>query len=201
MTSRRVGLLAIALLSIAGCSSSEARSPNTEGPVTSGHVDSARTIEDELRLFRAALPPVTSLAGGAAHRDTLIVRFLAAVEHGDTASVRNMVLSRAEFAFLYYPVSPYSRPPMQQAPALTWFLLLQESQKGITRVFDRYSRRPLHYVSHACEASPRAEGSFRFWDRCAITYRDGGTTVIRRFFGSIVERDGHFKFMSYANDF
>ena len=172
-----------------------------EGAAKSGYVDSARTIEDDVRRFRAALPPVTSLTGGATHRDTLIVRFLAALQRGDTAAVRNMVLSRAEFAYLYYPESPYSRPPVQQAPALTWFLLLQESQKGITRVFDRYSRRPLHYVRHACEASPRADGSFRFWDRCAITYRDAGTTVTRRLFASIVERDGHFKFMSYANDF
>jgi hypothetical protein len=192
--------VAFALVSLA-CGPSDVPARDTATIASTGYVDSAMSLEEGLRRFREGLPVVTALAGGATNRDTLIVRFMRAVERGDTASIRAMVLTRAEFAHLYYPTSPYTRRPTKQVAGLAWFLILQESQKGISRVFNRYGGRASTYVSHACEPEPRTDAGFRYWDRCLVTVREGGASVERRLFGSVIERDGHFKFFSYSNDF
>ena len=195
------------LVVLAACSPSEASTREADSVArpgrgsAAGYVDSAMSLAEGLRRFREGLPEVDELTGGASDRDSLIVRFVAAVERGDTATVRAMVVNRAEFAWLYYPISPYTRPPTRQLPALRWFLMLHDSQNGITRVFNRYAGRPLGYVGHACESRAREESEFRFWDRCTITVREGGQAATHRLFGSIIELRGHYKFLSYNNDF
>jgi hypothetical protein len=193
-------VLVLTLVVVGGCSAPDGRDDSTASG-RAAYVDSAMTIEEGVRRFRDGLPRVTGLTGGAAHRDTLIRRFVEAVERGDTASIRSMSITRAEFAYLYYPASPHSRPPMQQVPGLAWFLMVQDSQKGITRVFDRYAHRQLGFVGHSCEAAPRDDGGFRFWDACMVQLRHAEQTAERRLFGSIIEHEGHYKFLSYANDY
>src|SRR3712207_7674926 len=45
-----------------------------------------------------------------------ISRFVRAVETSDTTALRDLALSRAEFAYLYYPESPLSRRPYEEPP-------------------------------------------------------------------------------------
>ena len=194
--------LGTAVAVLGACRDSEARSTSGTASALPTVIDSAMSIEDALARFREGLPPVAGLGGGRADRDSLIVRFVRAVERTDTATIRTLVVDRAEFAYLYYPGSAYSRPPTLQVAGLAWFLHLAESQKGITRAFDRFGGRPMGYLRHACEPTPRQDGRFRAWDRCLLTLREeDGTVATRRLFGSIVELDGRFKFLSYGNDF
>src|SRR5512133_2202813 len=72
---------------------------------TPTHVDSAVPRAEALARFQRASPHAGALSGGAASRDELVRRFVQAVEGADTAALRRMVLSRGEFAFLYYPTS------------------------------------------------------------------------------------------------
>ena len=113
-----------------------------------------------------------------------------------------MVLNRAEFAYLYYPSSPYTRPPTVQEAPLSWFLLVQNSQKGITRVFDRLGGQETKYVGYHCAPEPSREGANLFWRDCVVELKLPGELLLtRKLFGSIIERDGRFKFFSYTNDF
>lgn len=172
-------------------------------PVAVASVTAPRAaIIESLALFREGLDVPTRLAGGAASRDALVRRFVRAIERRDTATARAMVLSRAEFAWLYYPTSPYTRPPTVQEAPLTWFLLVQNSQKGITRAFNRYGGSGIRYHTHRCTPEPAREGDNRLWHDCVVelTTADGGIVTLR-LFGSIIERDGRLKFFSYANDF
>jgi hypothetical protein len=53
-----------------------------------------------------------------------------------------------------------------------------------------------------CPPEPLVEGPNRIWERCTVRVDSaGGETIEMRLFGSILERDGVFKFVSYTNDF
>lgn len=172
-------------------------------PRPHGAVDSARSTEDELRRMRAeigvASPPAR--LEGERSRAALVRRFIAAVEQRDTAVLRGLVMSRSEFAYLVYPESRYTRPPYRQNPALLWFLIEEGSAKGLSRAIRRVGGRPLGYVSHSCAPAAEIEGPSRMWTGCTVRrVLAPGDTVDQRLFGSILERDGRFKFVSYANE-
>ncbi|HET7230388.1 MAG TPA: hypothetical protein VFJ16_10330 [Longimicrobium sp.] len=170
-------------------------------PVPGSHVDSILSPEEEIRRFREGLAEPAALTGGERSREALVRAFTRAVERADTAAVRRMIVSRAEFAYLYYPSTEFTHSPRRMAPALLWFLTLQESEKGIGRLFQRRGGQSMGYVSTRCDPRPRAEGRNRLWDRCRVTLRHDGEAKSERLFGTIIERDGEFKFLSYKNEF
>jgi hypothetical protein len=170
-------------------------------PVPGSYVDSIFTPEEEMRRFREGLAEPAALAGGERSRQALVRAFVRAVERADTAAVRRMIVSRAEFAWLYYPSTGFSRPPRRMSPALLWFLTMQDSEKGIGRLLDRRGGERAAYVATECDPRPRVEGRNRLWDHCRVTFRHGGETKTDRLFGTILERDGEYKFLSYKNEF
>jgi hypothetical protein len=89
---------------------------------------------------------------------------------------------------------------MQQAPGLVWMQMQLNSEKGIVRLLRRFGGSDTGFRGYACEAEPVVEGENRMWERCAVRLAGAeGGEVEARWFGSIIERDGHFKLMSYAN--
>lgn len=192
----RIALLLCALL---GACAPRPSPPDSAATIS--YVDSIFPIEEELRRFRATVTEAPdALEGGASSRDALVHSFVGALERQDTAALGAMVLSRGEFAYLYYPSTPYVRPPYETSPALLWFMSQERGQKGIVRALRRYGGRPLGYVGHRCDPEPRREGENLLWGGCALRLAPApGDTAELRLFGSIMERDGHFKFVSYAN--
>lgn len=169
-------------------------------PASAAVVDSILPVEEALRRFRADLPRVDTLAGGAASRDELVRRFILALEARDTSAVRQLVLHRAEYAWLYYPASTFAHEPYYQMPQVNWFLSMRDSQKGISRAMDRFGGRPLDFRGYSCPDSAETDGGMRFWHRCTVDVQHDETRKTLRLFGSIVELEGRFKFYSYAND-
>lgn len=129
----------------------------------------------------------------------LVGAFVRTVAESDTARLRSLVMTRQEFAWLYYPTSRYTRAPTLQEPALAWFLHLQHSQKGATRLLNRFGGRPMRVLSNTC-AEPVTEGRNRIWHDCMQRVISGNDTLKLRFVGGIYERDGVFKLLTYAND-
>ena len=139
------------------------------------------------------------LRGGFGSREKLVRGFVRALEARDTAALRRMVLRADEFAWLYYPSSPLSRPPYELAPALMWFQIQGESERGASRLLADRSGRALGYAEHTC-APPRVEGKNRIYSHCELRRGSpAGDTLSERLFGLIVEREGSYKFVSYAN--
>ncbi|CAN5375664.1 hypothetical protein BH23GEM2_BH23GEM2_13690 [soil metagenome] len=154
-----------------------------------------------LGRFRNGLPQVTSLEGGEPSVNGLVGRFVSAVERGDTAALAGLSVSRREYAWLYFPSSVYAAPPYELPPNIAWMLSAAASEKGLARVVRRLRGSTLHLRGYRC-AKEAHEGLNRFWSQCVIDYEDqheGRTS--RRLFGTIMERDGQYKFLSYANDF
>lgn len=168
---------------------------------TIGVVDSALPIDTLIARFRATTPDTpTTLAGGASSPRDLTRTFLRAIATQDTATVRRLVLSRAEFAWLYYPHTRFTRPPYELGPELLWLQIGAASEKGIVRVLRRYGGAPLRFDALAC-SDTATEGPNTILSGCRVTFSlpDSGARSLR-LFGSILARDGRYKFVSYANE-
>jgi hypothetical protein len=222
---KRIAALSVAILyiSLAGCDKSEgalairtpadsvradsiarARQDSINRTLPGYVIDSILPVEEELRRFRAALPgdSATTFTGGSASREALARRFVRALVANDTNDLRAMAVHGREFADLYYPESPYTHAPYRQSPALAWSLIQNPSTSGLTRLVRRLGGQPMTYVSHKCDPKVLHEGRNTRYAGCLITIVDAsGAKVTKRYFGSIVERDGNFKFMSYTNQF
>lgn len=194
--------LVVSLL-LCACDRSEGRKAELRAIAGSaGPVDSILPMAEALRRFTADLPVVRGLDGGATSRDALVAAFVQAVERNDTAAIRRLHVSRAEYAYLYFPSSIYMNEPYRQPPATAWLLNAGNSDKGVSRVLRRLGGHELEWRGYSCSNEAR-EGDNSFFRSCTIDYRDPqeGTRVSRRLFGAIIERDSRYKFLSYANDF
>lgn len=221
------GLISSLLMSalLAGCSTMER--PDEESgraSVANSVVDSILPAEVELERFQAGLPRPDSLAAGAPSREGLVRRYVAALEAGDTLALDSLALSRAEFAYLYYPTSQYTREPYRMSPALLWFMVGENGHKGSRRAVRHYGDRPFGYAGHRCDPEPTREGENLLWTGCVLirarpgeadllgeanpfgetnVMHDTGETASGapgiRLFGTIVEYRGRYKFLSFAN--
>lgn len=170
--------------------------------VRSAGIELSQETVRAIEAFRATvdgLPP-ERLTGGASSRDALVRQFVAAVESADTAALIAMTMDRGEFIALHYPYSIYARPPYELSPNDIWLLSRAETEKGLTRLLQRFGGRPFGFLEYACPDPPRREGPNRWWSGCTITRSVAGVTHTMRYFASIWERDGEFGFGGYAND-
>jgi hypothetical protein len=202
-------LFAITLLlgsaATAGCSGEPDATIDTaatDAPRTVGVVDSTLPIDTLLRRFRATLPDTPSvLAGTAQSPEALVNELFTALRAGDTAAVRSLVLTPAEFAWLYYPHTKWTRRPYEMGPELVWFQVSANSEKGLVRLTRRYAGRTLRLESLLCPDSTLAEGPNIVTEGCRVRFAvaDSASRDLR-LFGSLLNRDGRYKFVSYSND-
>jgi hypothetical protein len=167
-------------------------------PELQGDADS--TIAAGLVHFRTDLIEPRGFEGAATTLDGLIERFIRALETADTAAFAPMMITRSEYAWLYYPYTRYTKAPYTMDPEVLWMLLVQNSEKGITRALREYGARPLGYAGYQCSTEPAEVGANRLWDGCRVTLGIESGAAGVRLFGVILERDGRFKFLSYSND-
>jgi hypothetical protein len=166
-------------------------------------VDSILPVEEQIRRFRASVPDaVTELSGGTDSRESLIAAFMRGLEARDTAALVRLTISRAEFAYLVYPESPFSGEPLLQSPDLVWLRHSTASAVGLTRLLDRLSGRLLRLQSANCHAAPIIEKQNRIWQNCLVRYSaPDGSSESKKLFAAVIEREGRFKILSYANAF
>lgn len=200
---RMRGLSGLGLCLLLACPASRAEQAGAPWRKPGDKIDSILPMPEYLRRFREGLTQPAEFEGGAASRDALARRFLAAVSARDTAAFRSMVLSRAEFAWLVFPHHIYAAPPYDLDPAIFWMQLTAGSAKGLGRTLERLGGKALVFQSVDCERDTLQVkgGPIRLWSSCRVRYREGDGLLTRRLFGSIVEREGRFKLLSYANDF
>jgi hypothetical protein len=165
-----------------------------------GVVDSILPIAEQLRRFRDGMTAPDTMRHAAASREALVRRWLQAVSASDTVALNKLVLDRAEFAFLYYPTSAMSQPPYEAPPQLLWGQILASSNEGLPKVLARFAGQSVALEQLTCPDSGAVEGDNRVYGNCAITVRAGAAAPFTgRLFGSIIERQGRFKFLGYAN--
>jgi hypothetical protein len=134
--------------------------------------------------------------------DSLARAIVTAARAGDDASLRRYALSAREFIDLVYPASPFAAPPAREAPGRVWMTIQNPSASGRNRLVGRLRGRALSYEGVACGAAPERQGANTIWTRCRVTLASArGQRASFELFGSIIERGGRFKVVSYRNQF
>jgi hypothetical protein len=190
---------AAAIAAITACGSPDARA---DGRNPGRVVDSALPREEAVHRFREGLTAVDSLAGGTGTRDELVAAYVRALAQSDTGAVSRLAVTRAEFAYLYYPTAVESRPPYDLEPKLMWMMLWERSNQGARRALTRFGGRPMTLVNYDCGTKSHREGRNTIFGPCVVRWTgEKGDTVSARLLGKILERDGRFKVLSYTDRF
>lgn len=165
-------------------------------------IDSALPIPELLARFRATLTDTpTVLAGGASSPDALVRALAGALRTRDTATVRALAVSRAEFAWLYYPYSKNIAPPYELPPSVLWLTLVASSDKGAGRLLERFGGVRLRIEKVSCPATFESEGPNSIIRNCRVRFAVADSAARElRLFGTLLARDGRYKFLSYTND-
>ena len=199
----RLPLLLLMASGIAAACDRSATPSTDSAALPPGYViDSALPIDTLVARFRATIADTPStLVGGETSAERRAREFLRAVSSNDTASVRRLVVNRAEFAWLYYPHTRFTKPPYELGPELLWMQMNEASEKGIVRALRRYAGTPLRFEALSCPDSVTVEGPNRITTGCQLRFAAADSAArTLRLFGSLMERDGRWKFVSYANE-
>lgn len=165
-------------------------------------VDSIFPADEEIRRFNEGVPRPAGLTGGAPTPRELVRLFAAALQRHDTAALRAMHITRAEFGHFVFPESPHVRPPYKTKPLVIWMQVVSESQRGMARLLERVAGSAARISQPRCDSKPTQEGANRYWRNCTVLLTEKGTKARRmQLFGPLLERDGSIKFLSYATDF
>lgn len=198
------------LLAAFGCSQPDAQKDApldsqaahvAEVAAAGGTIDSLIPSAERLRRFRATISErPDTLRHASPSMEHLVARWAAAVQSRDSAALNAMVIDRAEFAWLYFPTARLALPPYDMPPALLWEQVLANSDAGARTVLERLGGRVLVVRSMRCPKSAEAEGANLVRQDCLVRLRSASDTLPEaRYFGSIIERDGRFKFLGFAN--
>lgn len=187
--------LALLLSATAGCD----RQPRAAQAAEPGIVDSARSRDAALAEFRTRIDTARQMDSVAGSREELFGKFVRALERRDTTALVRLAITPGEFGWLYYPTNPQALPPYSLEPGLMWFMLEGKSRQGLTRLLEQRAGQPLHYLGTTCEG-PSHQGENDVYGPCTVARLQApGDTVRERLFGLVMEREGRWKFVSYAN--
>jgi len=165
-------------------------------------VDSLFTPEEDLRRFRATVPgtPPRALIGGAPSTDALLRRYWTLLITRDTLAMSSLVVSRGEYAYLYFPFSREAAAGMP--PGAGWELILAQSGRGLTRaLLHAESVGPrATVVGTVCSDSPRLVGGGRLYGPCGVVLRRPERTDTLWLAKSLFVRDGVHKLLGLQNE-
>jgi len=161
-------------------------------------IDSILPPGEALRRFRAGLDSPTTLAGPRS-RDSLVRAFFRGVAARNRPALDSLAMTRAEFAWLVFPQSRWSKPPYNQPPDIAWMLFRANSESGLTKLVNRAERFEL--LSYSCPDTSEHDGALELWPKCVVHLKDQGQPRDLHLFGTIVALDGRFKFAGFDNDF
>jgi hypothetical protein len=154
------------------------------------------TIASQLATFRSGMTPPGSLAGPSS-RDSLVRLFERALAKRDTVALQHLQITREEFAFLYYPDSKMGRPPYELDPDVMWMQIQSQSDRGLRRLVAKYGGGKIRIRGLECLA-PEPQNAVLL-HQCGVRTSAVVGSAPGQLFGSIIEREGRFKFVGYAN--
>lgn len=163
-------------------------------------VDSVFSPEENLRRFQAtvAAPAGNRLSAGAPSTDDLLRRYWAMLSIGDTLAMTPLIVSRAEYAYLYFPESIEGASGMP--PAVGWELIVRQSGRGLTRALFQAQRGPSTVVRTLCSGEPQPMGKSKLYGPCGVVIRRNGTEETLWIVKSLLERDGVHKLLGLQNE-
>lgn len=167
---------------------------------TPGYViDSVFPPDEALRRFqRDAGPAPDALTAGAASLDALLRRYWATLTSGDSMALQPLVVSKAEFAHLYFPES--AEPASGMQPHISWLLLSNNSGRGLARALAIASDSDAPILGTACIDRRQIAGRNIVHGPCGIVRSASAKRDTLWITNHVIERGGVFKLMSFANE-
>jgi hypothetical protein len=164
-------------------------------------VDSIFPMDQMLRRFRVGLGPAPErLEHGLSGKLELARSIMSAAAVSDTVTLRRLQLTKAEFAWLYFPFSDFARDPYELPPEVSWMQIAAQSDAGLTKLMRLITNTQATVDSIVCSPTPKAQEQNRLWEDCITWWKDQeGRESHYRVFGTIIERGGTMKLVSYAN--
>jgi hypothetical protein len=196
LTVLRWTVTVLSAVAVASCGRSAESRPVV--PPTQAVVADTASIATLLTRFRLGLSPVSELEGSRT-RDALVRAWVEGMATGNADALDSLTLNRSEFAYLYYPDSPQSKPPYELEPDLMWMQIRSHSQRGLSRALANYGKGDLHFLRYQCVSAPEIAGPIALYNQCTVTHLDAGKEVTEPLFGSILRRGGRFKFVGLSN--
>lgn len=162
-------------------------------------VDSVFPPGEALRRFQATVagPPVARLTGGAPSAEALLRRYWSMLVRHDTAAIRGLVVSRGEFAYVYFPESAPFASGMQ--PSTAWILYESQTGRGLSRAFRATIGAETTVHATICRDRSRNEGKSHTYGPCAVVLRKGIAFDTLWIGGTLIQRDGVHKFLGLDN--
>lgn len=163
-------------------------------------VDSVFSPEENLRRFQATVsgPAPARLSGGAPTTDALIRRYWALLVAKDTLAMTPLVVSRAEYAYLYFPESTEGANGMP--PHIGWELILSQTGRGLTRALLAAERGAGTVVRTECSATPMRMGRSTVYGPCGVVIQRNGIEETIWLAKTLIERDGVHKLLGLQNE-
>jgi hypothetical protein len=147
---------------------------------------------------QAAAP--TRLSGGRASLEDLAREVLRCLRAQDADGLHALRITRDEYLELLFPEFDEAKRPSTIPPEFHWKLMDLNSRKGLRGVLSEFGGTDFELL--------RIEvGDLRGYARCRLhnkvllhlRKRSDGTTGVEELFGSVVERDGRFKLLSFKD--
>lgn len=163
-------------------------------------VDSVFTPEENLRRFQATVtgPVPTALSGGAPSTDALLRQYWGLLSTGDTLAMTPLIVSRAEYAYVYFPESDEGASGLP--PHIGWELILAQTGRGLTRALRIAQLGPSTVVRTTCSDEPRRVGQGKLYGPCGVVIRRDGREETVWLVKSLYERNGVHKFLGLQNE-
>ena len=168
---------------------------------TPGYViDSVFPPEEALRRFQAEAGGVapTVLADGALSIDALLRRYWATLVRVDSMALQPLLVSKREFAYLYFPES--AEPAAGMQPHVSWLLLSNNSGRGLARALALGAGSDSVIVGTACTVQKVLAGRNLIHGPCGVVRRLASRRDTLWITSHVIERDGVFKLLSFANE-
>ena len=149
-------------------------------------------------------PTPERLTGGAASIDELIALFLDALSRRDRDALERLRVTEAEWRSIIVPgsVEPGKPPQVLSEEGLQYFWgeMNQKSAAHREALLQRFGGQSLTPARHSFEKGVHTFAGYEAHQRLIVVLRDdhGGETELRT--GSIVARDGRFKFATFIRD-
>jgi hypothetical protein len=144
------------------------------------------------------------LTGGAGSIDELLDRFVAALASGEGERLEELRVTESEYRSILIPgsVDPGAPPQVLSEEGLEYFWaeMSQKSAAHREAILARFGRRALTPLRHSFEKGEREFAGYKAYEKLVLVFRDEKGAEVELRTGSIVERDGRFKFASFIRD-
>jgi hypothetical protein len=182
-------LLAVISLGLPGCGND----------TTPGNDPAPSTTESQ----SAPAPSTMQLQHGAGSVEELINAAFEALAAGDTTRLASLMITREEFEEIIYPEFgahyPTANDPRPETRTWLTDMHFLNANKGFRTTLARFGGKHLRMVDVTYDEGVKDFGSYTISEGTVVTAQLGDSTVQIRALGSIIHRDGQFKFMSYRD--